>query len=305
MLFAYVCDCFFVFVVVSDGNLLLQLRFIRQILASSYGGDDDYLLSVSDSEYVLIGVACVTLFWFGGVVSTLALRHVSVLAVQLQGFALCAAVYFTIALLKTHSTFGYSIASISVYVFSYFAVGVGAAPCVLLLPSLLFPASVKRTVHYASSISGKLGALIGLLIAGSTGVHICIRMSLFGGACMCGIAATLILVQTRMQATPSIDHHSLASSPSKQSQWHQPSSSSSSYGGLNSSPGTVTRSPSVVKTSTSPAANSAAGRSPSDNNKSDLSEWLRGEVGAANDSYRIYGSEEGSLLFSGMESDSE
>eukprot|EP01034_Spumella_vulgaris_P024256 gene24256-30575_t len=170
------------------GNLLYQVQFLDYLLSNNNSFDDDSF-SFSIGVISAIGAIAATLFWVGGLFSVLALQSLSALALQLH-----------VCICKAALPSSWWPLTILFYAITYLSIGFGPAPATFLVPSLLFPSSVRSTANGLAAAAGKLGAMTGILVAGYVGFEISNLMALFGGVGILGIGATIFIIQTHIQA---------------------------------------------------------------------------------------------------------
>jgi hypothetical protein len=187
-----------------DGNLLYQVLFLDSLLSDKNTYDDDYY-HFSIGILAAIGLGSATLFWLGGVLSVLALRRLSALALQLHGFALSAAAFFLVAVCKAILPKSMWPTTIFCYVCTYLFMGMGPAPTTFLLPSLLFPAGsgIRSTANGLAAGCGKLGAIAAVVTVGYAGFDITTLMAFFCAVGLCGMAASLFTIRSHMKADAS------------------------------------------------------------------------------------------------------
>lgn len=159
--------------------------------------DDDFRFTVG--TLALLGAASASCFWIGGIFSVLALRKFSALALQLQGFVLTATIFFLVTIAKATLSSAWWPLTIILYASTFLFSGYGPAPTVFLMPSLLFPSSIRTTVNGIAAAIGKIGALAGLFLAGFSTLQVSTMMACFGGISLLGVASTLLLIQAHFK----------------------------------------------------------------------------------------------------------
>ena len=174
------------------GNVLMQAKFLDNLLKED-PYDDDHVFSLK--SLALMGMAAATCFWLGGMVSVPALREVSALALQLHGFALTSAAFFLVCLSKVLLPTSWWPLTIVLYATTYVFNGFGPAPTTFLIPSLLFPSSIRSTANGLAAAIGKLGSIAGIGLAGYIGLEISNLMACFGAIALMGVGSTLLLIQ--------------------------------------------------------------------------------------------------------------
>jgi len=175
------------------GNVLMQAKFFDDLLHQDQY-DDDFNFSLG--SMALMGMGSASCFWLGGMASILALRRISALALQLQGFGITAAAFFLVTLCKILLPSGWWPVTIIIYATTYIFNGYGPAPATFLIPSFLFPASIRSTANGIAAAVGKLGAILGVLVAGYVGLEISNLMACFGAVALMGVGSTLVTIQT-------------------------------------------------------------------------------------------------------------
>ena len=151
----------------------------------------------------LMGVASATCFWIGGLTSVVALRRISALALQLHGFALSACAFFLVVLSKVLLPSGWWPLTMMFYATTYIFNGLGPAPTTFLIPSLLFPTSIRSTANGIAAAVGKLGSIVGILVASYIGLEISNLMACFGAVALMGVGSTLVTIQTHFHVSKS------------------------------------------------------------------------------------------------------
>lgn len=174
----------------------MQAKFFDQLLHQDQY-DDDYNFSLG--TMALMGVASATCFWIGGLSSVVALRRISALALQLHGFALSACAFFLVTLSKVLLPSGWWPLTMMLYATTYIFNGLGPAPSTFLIPSFLFPTNVRSTANGIAAAVGKLGSIVGILVASYVGLEISNLMACFGAVALMGVASTLVTIQTHFQ----------------------------------------------------------------------------------------------------------
>ena len=171
----------------------MQAKFFDELLHRDQY-DDDYNFSLG--TLALMGVASATCFWIGGLSSVVALRRISALALQLHGFALSACAFFLVTISKVLLPSGWWPLTIMFYATTYVFNGLGPAPTTFLIPSLLFPTSIRSTANGIAAAVGKLGSIVGILVASYVGLEISNLMACFGAVAIMGVGSTLVTLQT-------------------------------------------------------------------------------------------------------------
>ena len=178
------------------GNILMQAKFLENLLKED-PYDDDYVFSIN--SLALMGIAAATCFWIGGMISVPALREVSALALQLHGFALTSAAFFLVCLSKVLLPSTWWPLTIILYALTYIFNGFGPAPTTFLIPSLLFPPSIRSTANGLAAAIGKLGSIAGIGLGGYIGLEISNLMACFGAVALMGVGTTLLLIQANFK----------------------------------------------------------------------------------------------------------
>lgn len=180
------------------GNILMQAKFLDNLLKED-PYDDDYVFSLK--SLALMGIAAATCFWIGGMISVPALREVSALALQLHGFGLTSAAFFLVCFSKILLPTSWWPLTILLYATTYIFNGFGPAPTTFLIPSLLFPPSIRSTANGLAASIGKLGSIVGIGLAGYIGLEISNLMACFGAVAIMGVGSTLLLIQAHFTKT--------------------------------------------------------------------------------------------------------
>lgn len=191
------------------GNVVMQVKFFDELLHQDQY-DDDYNFSLA--AMALLGVGSATCFWIGGLSSVLALRRISALALQLHGFALSACAFFLVTISKVLLPSGWWPVTIMLYATTYVFNGLGPAPTTFLIPSFLFPASIRSTANGIAAAVGKIGSIVGILVASYVGLEISNLMACFGAVALMGMGSTLVTIQTHFHSARGFGQHP---SPSK------------------------------------------------------------------------------------------
>ena len=198
----------FCFDVYFFGNVFMQARLLRGLLLNNqtinHFDDDDnnnneftQHTSISIETLAILGIFSSLLFWIGGLISIPALQRVSALGLQLQGFFL-SSVCFILVLCFRHIKSNFipgKYLSILFYLLSYVTSGMGPAPTTFLLPSLLFPSSIRSTANGIAAAAGKTGSIIGIILSFSLHINIDILMGLYSSISLLGFCSTLLLVR--------------------------------------------------------------------------------------------------------------
>jgi hypothetical protein len=94
--------------------------------------------------------------------------------------------------------------SVSVRLISYFSLleptGFGPAPATFLIPSLLFPPSIRSTANGLAAAVGKMGAILGIFVAAYLGLEISNMMAFFCGIALMGCGTTLRAIQAHFHS---------------------------------------------------------------------------------------------------------
>lgn len=194
------------------GNLLMQLKLVQSLI-KRYDHDDDYIFTIQ--TLTLLGMLFATLFWIGGLFSIIGLRAVSALALQLQGFALSACAYLVVTLSKALLPAKMWFIVVFFYSLTYFFNGLGPAPTTFFMPSLLFPRKIRTTANGLAAGAGKIGSIVGIVIAGYAGLDISTLMAVFASVAIFGCGSTLLLIREHfsMDSVPQGDGKDLIESP--------------------------------------------------------------------------------------------
>jgi len=188
----------------------MQAKFLDSLLKKDEY-DDDYNFSIG--SLALMGIASSTCFWIGGMASLPALRHVSALALQLQGFSMTSAAFFLVTLCKVLLPSTWWPLTIIFYASTFFFNGFGPAPTTFLIPSLLFPASIRTTANGLAAAVGKIGAIVGIVLASYIGLEISNLMACFGAVALMGVGSTLVLIQAHFKVASPKGNFGGGSSP--------------------------------------------------------------------------------------------
>jgi len=180
----------------------MQAKFFDELLHRDQY-DDDYNFSLG--TMALMGVASATCFWIGGLSSVVALRRISALALQLHGFTLSACAFFLVTFSKVLLPSRWWPLTMMFYATTYIFNGLGPAPTTFLIPSLLFPTSIRSTANGIAAAVGKLGSIVGILVASYIGLEISNLMACFGAVAIMGVGSTLVTIQTHFHAVKARD----------------------------------------------------------------------------------------------------
>lgn len=205
----------------------MQAKFLDSLLKKDEY-DDDYNFSIG--SLALMGIASATCFWIGGMASLPALRHISALALQLQGFSMTSAAFFLVTLSKVLLPSTWWPLTIFFYASTFFFNGFGPAPTTFLIPSLLFPASIRTTANGLAAAVGKIGAIVGIIMASYIGLEISNLMACFGAVALMGVGSTLVLIQAHFKVSSPKGNFG-ASTPGSERISNNNKSSSSGVGG--------------------------------------------------------------------------
>ena len=181
----------FCFDIIFYGNFLLIVRIVDHLfLKTAYnpGG----FLSVG-----LMGVTCGVFFWLGGFLSLFALKRISALAIQLHGFVLIALTFVILAISKIYLLNEWWPVLMLTYSLMYLFAGFGPGPMTYLMPSLLFSGNLSSPVTGLIAAIGKVGAIIGIIVAHSFYSEISSLMFIFAAISILGAGSTFLLLNAR------------------------------------------------------------------------------------------------------------
>ncbi len=133
---------------------------------------------------------------------------------QLSGFAMMALCFGVLALVPAMTTM--VLPFLAVYGLSYFFTEFGPNMTTFVLPSELFPVSVRATGHGISAGIGKFGAFIGVFLFPILQTSLGLRgtLALTTGVAVGGLLLTLVLPEPAGRSLEEISHHApLAPSP--------------------------------------------------------------------------------------------
>jgi hypothetical protein len=195
----------FTMAIFTYGSLTLQLIILNQIL-TNYNSHNSHTLScdiICQSKWSILLNSC---YWLGGILTIIMLSRISILALQLHGFIICAVIYFTLATINLFTSFidnkiyvYYS--NIILFCVVLFVSGAGPSPSTFLIPSVLFPIHVRSTVNGIISSIGRVGSLMGVILIELYVSHIAILMCIFGVISIAGSVFTLIAIRQGFQNT--------------------------------------------------------------------------------------------------------
>ena len=108
--------------------------------------------------------------------------HISKRDLQLAGFCMLTCVYIVLAAVGVSSS--YAVLGLLLFGLSFFVSNLGPNTTTFVMPSQLFPESVRSTAHGASAACGKLGAVVGsemfATLPLSTTLWICVGVAALG-----------------------------------------------------------------------------------------------------------------------------
>lgn len=201
-------------------NFVLLAKIIAMVISgntdiySLYTGttNDDTTSTNSSTDFSivllsLVGTIYAIMFWFGGWFTVLALRKLSAIALQCQGFAILIGLFTLMVLFKltlpdvsiSTETFyidaGWYILNLVLYAFTFGILGYSVAPTSFLMPSFLFPRHLRAAANGVAAAAGKTGAILGLLFIVILDISVVSILTGFVIASVLGLGVSMILLQ--------------------------------------------------------------------------------------------------------------